>query len=69
MEDLSLGLESHNGISVIRASETHRSWNNIQYKTGLSAKNVGSSKLSMNMATIPPGGVAYAHIHVDFEKP
>ncbi len=67
MEDLSLGLESHNGISVIRASETHRSWNNIQYKTGLSAKNVGSSKLSMNMATIPPGGVAYAHIHVDFE--
>ena len=67
MEDLSLGLESHNGISVIRASKTHRSWNNIQYKTGLSAKNVGSSKLSMNMATIPPGGVAYAHIHVDFE--
>ncbi len=67
MEDLSIGLESHNGIAVIRASETHRSWNNIQYKTGLSAKNVGSSKLSMNMATIPPGGVAYAHIHVDFE--
>ena len=21
----------------------------------------------MNVATIPPGGVAYAHIHVDFE--
>ena len=34
---------------------------------GLSAKNVGSRKLSMNVATIPPGGVAYAHIHVDFE--
>jgi uncharacterized RmlC-like cupin family protein len=67
MDDLTLGLESHDGISVIRASETHRSWNNIQYKTGMSAKNVGSSKLSMNMATIPPGGVAYAHIHVDFE--
>ena len=67
MENLSLGLESHDGISIIRASETHRSWNNIRYKTGLSAKNVGSSKLSMNMATIPPGGVAYAHIHVDFE--
>ncbi len=67
MEDLTLGLESHDGISIIRASETHRSWNNIQYKTGMSAKNVGSSKLSMNMATIPPGGVAYAHIHVDFE--
>ncbi len=67
MDDLTRGLESHDGISVIRASGTHRSWNNIQYKTGMSAKNVGSSKLSMNMATIPPGGVAYAHIHVDFE--
>ena len=33
----------------------------------MSAKNVGSKKLSMNVATIPPGGVAYAHIHVDFE--
>jgi uncharacterized RmlC-like cupin family protein len=33
----------------------------------MSAKNVGSSKLSMNVATIPPGGVAYAHIHVGFE--
>jgi len=28
---------------------------------------VNAKKLSMNVATIPPGGVAYAHIHVDFE--
>jgi uncharacterized RmlC-like cupin family protein len=33
----------------------------------LSGKNVGAKELSMNVATIPPGGVAYAHIHVDFE--
>ena len=33
----------------------------------MSAKNVGSKKLSMNVATIPPGGVAKAHIHVDFD--
>jgi uncharacterized RmlC-like cupin family protein len=31
------------------------------------ANNVGSTKLSMNVATIPPGGVAAAHIHVGFE--
>ena len=37
------------------------------YKTGLSGKNVNAKALSMNVATIPPGGVAYAHIHVDFE--
>jgi uncharacterized RmlC-like cupin family protein len=67
MEDLQQNVESHDGITVIRGSKIHRSWNNIRYKTGMSAKNVGSKKLSMNMATIPPGGVAYAHIHVDFE--
>ena len=59
--------EGHDGILVVRGSGTHRAWNNIRYKTGLSAKNVGARKLSMNVATIPPGGVAYAHIHVDFE--
>lgn len=66
-EDLSKSAEKGDGISVIRGGGTRRSWNNIQYKAGMSAKNVQSQKLSMNVATIPPGGVAYAHIHVDFE--
>ena len=65
--DLKSFVEGNDGISVIRASSNCRSWNNIQYKPGMSAKNVGSKKLSMNVATIPPGGVAFAHIHVDFE--
>jgi uncharacterized RmlC-like cupin family protein len=65
--DLLRRVEGGDGISVIRGSDNCRAWNNIQYRVGLSAKNVGSSKLSMNVATIPPGGVAYAHIHVDFE--
>jgi uncharacterized RmlC-like cupin family protein len=65
--DLSLFVEGGDGIHVIRGGDNCRSWNNIQYKAGLSAKNVGSTKLSMNVATIPPGGVAYAHIHVGFE--
>ncbi len=66
-EDLQRFVEGGAGILTIRGSETHRGWNGIRYKTGLSAKNVGSTKLSMNVATIPPGGTAYAHIHVDFE--
>ena len=66
-EDLSQAIEGHDGILVLRNPETHRGWNGIRYKTGLSAKNVSAKKLSMNVATIPPGGVAYAHIHVDFE--
>jgi uncharacterized RmlC-like cupin family protein len=44
-----------------------RGWNGIQYKAGLSGKNVPARQLSMNVATIPPGGVAAAHIHVGFE--
>ena len=65
--DLRAGIEGCEGIFVLRGSGTTRSWNGIRYKTGLSAKNVGARQLSMNVAMIPPGGVAYAHIHVDFE--
>ena len=66
-EDLTKYVERGDGIHVIRGSGDCRGWNGIRYKAGMSAKNVGSTKLSMNVATIPPGGVALAHIHVDFE--
>lgn len=66
-DNLLSGVEGTNGIFVIRGAGTTRGWNGIRYKTGLSAKNVNARHLSMNVATIPPGGVAYAHIHVDFE--
>jgi uncharacterized RmlC-like cupin family protein len=65
--DLKAPVEGGDGIQVIRGSATCRGWNGITYKIGMSARNVGSSKLSMNVATIPPGGVAYAHVHVGFE--
>ncbi|MEZ6243173.1 MAG: cupin domain-containing protein [Phycisphaerales bacterium] len=65
--DLNAPVEGRDGISVIRASQNCRGWNGIHYKIGMSAKNVGSSKLSMNVATIPPKGVAKAHVHVGFE--
>ena len=66
-ENLNECVEGGDGIFVIRGGENCRSWNNIQYRAGLSAKNTPARKLSMNVATIPPGGVAYAHIHVDFD--
>src|SRR5213075_1256686 len=59
--------EGTEGIFVIRGGGNVREWNGIQYRAGLSAKNVNAQQLSMNVATIPPGGVAAAHIHVDFE--
>lgn len=60
-------VEDGDGILTIRGGGGKRSWNNIQYKQGMSSKNVGSTRLSMNIATIPPGGVAYAHIHDGFD--
>lgn len=60
-------VEDHNGITTIRGGGDKRDWNGIHYKQGMSSKNVGSTNLSVNIATIPPGGVAYAHIHDGFE--
>ncbi|MCI0693023.1 cupin domain-containing protein [candidate division KSB1 bacterium] len=60
-------VEKHDGIAVIRGGGQKREWNGIHYKQGMSAKNVGAKALSVNVATIPPGGVAYAHVHVGFE--
>src|SRR5205823_1117203 len=65
--DLTAPVEAHDGISVIRLKGNCRGWNGIHYKIGMSGKNVGAKELSMNVATIPPGGVAYAHIHDGFE--
>ena len=60
-------VEDHDGIATIRGGGAQRDWNGIHYKQGMSDKNVGAKEVSINVATIPPGGVAYAHIHVDFE--
>jgi len=60
-------VEDHGGILTIRGGGSRRNWNGIHYKQGMSAKNVGTKSLSANIATIPPGGVAYAHIHDGFE--
>ena len=60
-------VEGVDGISVVRGGGITRGWNGIQYRAGLSAKNVNARQLSMNVATILPGGVAGAHVHVDFE--
>src|ERR1700694_3484148 len=65
--DLKAPVEGDGGVFVIRGGGNTRGWNGIHYKTGMSGKNVGAKELSMNVATIPPGGVAFAHIHVGFE--
>lgn len=60
-------VEAHDGITVIRGGGKERGWNGIQYMQGMSGKNVGAEHLSINVATVPPGAIAYAHIHDGFE--
>ena len=52
---------------MIRGGGSQRAWNGILYQQGLSGKNVGATALSINVATVPPGAIAYAHIHDGFE--
>ena len=42
-------VEDHNGILTIRGGGQRRQWNGIHYKQGMSVKNVGSTKLSVNI--------------------
>ena len=60
-------VEDADGITVIRGGGEQRGWTGILYKQGLSGKNVGSESLSINVARVPPGAIAYAHIHDGFE--
>ena len=60
-------VEDLGGIAVLRGGGAARGWNGIRYQQGLSARNVGSTGLSVNVATVPPGAIAYAHIHDGFE--
>lgn len=60
-------VEDLDGITVLRGGGSRRGWNGIQYLQGISGKNVGSNALSINVATVPPGAIAYAHIHDGFE--
>ena len=61
-------IESHEGMWWVRGGgPTSRAWNGIRYKIGLSGKNTPAKALSMNVASVPPGAIAFAHIHDGFE--
>jgi uncharacterized RmlC-like cupin family protein len=60
-------VEENGGIAVLRGGGDRRGWNGIQYLQGLSGKNTRARHLSINVATVPPGAIAYAHIHDGFE--
>jgi uncharacterized RmlC-like cupin family protein len=62
-----LQIEGGQGIFTVRRSGAVATWKGANYRVGLDARNVGAKQLSMNVATVPPGGSIAAHIHVGFE--
>ncbi|MHC4908575.1 MAG: cupin domain-containing protein [Planctomycetota bacterium] len=67
MSDQTPDVEHLSGLHTVRKHPNCRGWNGIHYRAGLSAGNTPATQLSMNVATIPPGGVAKAHIHDGFD--
>ena len=67
MTDLKAAVEGHDGIYVVRARRGLPRLERHPLPGRSVEKNVAATQLSMNVATIPPGGVAAAHIHVGFE--
>jgi uncharacterized RmlC-like cupin family protein len=52
---------------VIRAGETYRGKQGLDYAAGISAETTGATKLCMHLLTLQPGERAKAHLHRDHE--
>jgi uncharacterized RmlC-like cupin family protein len=50
-------------LTVVRASAPFRGRQGLMYAPAISAETVGAKALHMQLLTIPPGGVAFAHRH------
>lgn len=52
---------------TVRSPEEIMTKQSLPYFLGISGKTTGARQLSMNLVVIPPGAVAQAHYHKDFE--
>ncbi len=54
-------------IVVVKEGVAINARQEIPYFVGVSARTTGASGISMQRVVIPPGGIAKAHIHLDYE--
>lgn len=52
---------------VVRPGDTFDGKQGLTYGAGISAQNVGATRLCMHMVRIPPGARANAHLHESHE--
>ncbi len=65
--DASDRVERLGGFSTIRAGDETDRWSAAHYQLGISARTVGSTGLSMNVARLPGGESIEPHIHDGYE--
>jgi uncharacterized RmlC-like cupin family protein len=53
---------------LIRAGDAAQGKTGVHYKAGVSAVTAGAHGLCMEVATLPPGGRARAHLHAEHES-
>ena len=56
------------GVSLVRAVEESASKQQLPFFVGVSAENVGATRLALILVVIPPGGHAEAHYHEGHES-
>jgi len=66
-EDSHGRVERLGGFSTVRAGGETDQWSAAHYNLGISARTVGSSGLSMNVARLPAGESIEPHIHDGYE--
>lgn len=52
----------------VQAGETEQGQTGVTYAAGISAATAGASGLSLQIASLPPGGRARAHLHPQHES-
>lgn len=52
---------------TVRAAESYRGKQGLEYFAGVSAQTIGSRGICMHLLTVPPGGRAKAHKHEGHE--
>jgi uncharacterized RmlC-like cupin family protein len=58
---------THDGVAVIKPSQTYVGKQGFTYRAGASAATVGAQNVCMNVLPMPPGAVAKAHYHKGIE--
>ncbi len=53
---------------LIRPGEAVEGVTGVTYAAGISAKTTGSSRLCLQLASLPPGARARAHLHAEHES-